>query len=581
VNDFLEILRGQKAGQIDLAALSAALERMIAQSPESRESAASALDDAHRRGILPATEYRALLAVAEAHGGWSDSTQPRSTAKRKPVPAPAPEGTTFRARPARTPSDPEPEGGGEETAEADTDHRLGDPHTWTNVGEDPLFVGRVLGRHYQLERKIGEGGMGVVYLAKDLVEADFSEKSFLAIKVLKPDFREHPDALKALHEEVRKSRALSHQNIVSVYTFDRDASVVFMTMEYLEGKSLNELIDEDFARGMPFAQAWPIIEGAGHALAYAHDRGVVHSDLKPSNVFVTAGGRPKVLDFGIARAMRHGRSRNFDVASLGALTTAYASCEMLDGQPADVRDDVYAYACVIYELLSGRHVFGGDSATQARDSNLRMQPLPSLSKLQNQTLARALAFDRSQRIGSVEDVIEGLRPRAPVRRTGAIVAASAVMLAALAAAGWWGVHRFLLPDEDLAFVNSLLKPNAEAVDSIDPERVSLLMEQGESYLEQARADFNPAFLSEGVSTAYGAFQAVLKQDPANRAAAEKILQIVKLYEDQATKLEEQGQYKRALNLIGYALKIDPASATLKGRDIELRPKAAGESDPPP
>jgi serine/threonine protein kinase len=588
VDTFLETLQRQTAGHIDLAQLSAGLERMLRQAPESRQVAANALDNAHRRGILPATEYRALLAVLDGRRVPADATKPSQTAKRGPAPdATAPRsgpgvaavGTTFRARP----SQPQPEalGGEEDAAIDDTEHRLADPHTWTHVGEDSLFIGRILGRHYQLERKIGEGGMGVVYLAKDLVEADFSEQPFLAIKVLKEDFREHPDALKALHEEVRKSRALSHQNIVAVYTFDRDAAVVFMTMEYLEGKSLNELIEEDFARGMPFAQAWPIIEGAGRALAYAHDRGVVHSDFKPSNVFVTAGGRPKVLDFGIARAMRHGRGRNFDAASLGALTEAYASCEMLDGQAADVRDDIYAYACVIYELLCGRHVFGGDSAAKAREDKLRMQPLPMLSKLQNRTLARALAFDRSQRTGSVEEVIEGLRPRAQVRRTGLVVAGVTLTVAGLAGAGWWISHRFFPADEDVAFVNSLLKANAEATDSVDPERVSLLMEQGNSYLDQASAEFNPAFLSEGVSTAYGAFQAVLKQDPANREAANKILQIVKMYEDQATKLEDQGQFKRALNLIGYALKIDPLSPILKKRQLDLRPKAASETDTPP
>jgi serine/threonine protein kinase len=254
---------------------------------------------------------------------------------------------------------------------------------------------------------------------------------------------------------------------------------------------------------------------------------------------------------------------------------------MLDGQAPDLRDDVYAYACVIYELLSGRHVFGGDSAAQARDSKMKMQPLAVLSKQQNKTLARALAFDRSQRLGSIEELIEGLRPKPPVRRTGLIVAGSTLGAAALAAAGWWVSHKYFVPDEDVRFVNSLVKPNAEAADNVDPETVNLLMEQGDSYMAQARDDFNPAFLSEGVSTAYGAFQAVLKQDPANRLAAEKILQIVKMYEEHAASLEEQGQFKRALNLVGYALRIDPASPTLMGMQKDLKPKAASETDPSP
>ena len=357
---FLKALGARTSGRGELVRVRAELEQLLHQSPAAAVAAADALDAAHSTGSLPTADYRALLAVVRV----------RETAVRS-----AP-GT--RLRNESTPATP-----------ADTDRRWDEPHTWTMAGEDPLFIGRILGRHYQLERKIGEGGMGVVYLAKDLVEADFSEQPFLAIKVLKPNFREHPDALKALHEEVRKSRALSHQNIVSVYTFDRDGPVVFMTMEYLEGKPLNELIDEDYARGMPFAQAWPIIEGAGRALAYAHDRGVVHSDFKPSNVFVTAGGRPKVLDFGIARAMRAGGGAKFDAGSLGALTTMYASCEMLAFESADLRDDVYAYGCVVYELLTGRHVFGGKSAAEARAASLKMLPLAALSKTQNRALAPA------------------------------------------------------------------------------------------------------------------------------------------------------------------------------------------------
>ena len=560
---FLNALKARTAGHGELVQVRSELEQLLNQSPGACEAAADALDSAHRAGSLPPADYRALLAVVASR---ETAAQPAAT-RPSTRPPTAPPGTRLR-------SDSMP-------AAADTDRRWEDPHTWTMTGEDPLFVGRILGRHYQLERKIGEGGMGVVYLAKDLVEADFSEQPFLAIKVLKPNFREHPDALKALHEEVRKSRALSHQNIVSVYTFDRDGSVVFMTMEYLEGKSLNELIDEDYARGMPFAQAWPIIEGAGRALAYAHDRGVVHSDFKPSNVFVTAGGRPKVLDFGIARAMRAGSGRKFDAGSLGALTELYASCEMLAYEPADLRDDVYAYACVIYELLSGRHVFSGKSAAEARDAKLKMQPLAMLSKTQNRALARALAFQRSERTGSIEELIEGLRTQEPRRRTAALIAAAVVIAALLAGAGWWASKRFMGPNEDQIFVNSLLQPNAAVSDNVDPEVIKTLMDQGDDYLAQAHEHFDPALLSEGVSTAYGAYRGVLRLDPANRPAAEKILDIVKLYESQAEALRDDNQFKRAATLIGFALKIDPNSDKLKVLQTEIEPKASDEAEKSP
>jgi serine/threonine protein kinase len=561
VEGFLKALKARTSGRGELFEVRTELEQLLAQSPGAGGAAADALDSAHRAGSLPPADYRALLEVVVSG---------RTVVQRAPADPPA-SPSTAPASTTRMRSDSNP------APALDTDRRWEEPHTWTVAGEDPLFVGRILGRHYQLERKIGEGGMGVVYLAKDLVEADFSEQPFLAIKVLKPNFREHPDALKALHEEVRKSRALSHQNIVSVYTFDRDGTVVFMTMEYLEGKPLNELIDEDYARGMPLAQAWPIIEGAGRALAYAHDRGVVHSDFKPSNVFVTAGGRPKVLDFGIARAMRAGSGRKFDAGSLGALTELYASCEMLASEPADLRDDVYAYACVIYELLSGRHVFGGKSAGEARDAKMKMQPLSVLSKAQNRALARALAFPRFERTGSIEEIVEGLRPQEPRRRTASILVGAVGLAALLAGGGWWASKRLMGPNEEQVFVNSLLKPNASVSDNVDPEEIKLLMGQGDDYLAQAREHFDPAVLSEGVSTAYGAYRAVLRLDPANRPAAEKILEIVKLYESQAEALRDDNQFKRAATLIGFALKIDPNRDSLKVLQSEIEPKASSEA----
>ena len=293
--------------------------------------------------------------------------------------------------------------------------------------------GRVLGGRYLLERKLGEGGMGVVYFASD---QEVKGESF-AIKVLKPEIRERPEALGLLREEVRKTRALGHPNIVGVYSLNSDPDCVYMLMEYLEGKTLDVLLDEDFGRGLPLQRAWPLIQDIGAALAFAHDRSVIHSDLKPANVFVTTGGKAKLVDFGIARAAR-GRPRGVDPAALGALTPAYASCEMLEGLDPDSRDDIYALACVIYEMLSGKHPFGGRTAVEARDEKRRPAAIPALSRAQNAALATALSFDREQRTASVEALIAGLAQRADPRRRPVVLAVIGVLLAA-AAAGitWW------------------------------------------------------------------------------------------------------------------------------------------------
>jgi TolB-like protein/Flp pilus assembly protein TadD len=290
-----------------------------------------------------------------------------------------------------------------------------------------LAVGQLLGGRYRIERELGEGGMGVVYLAAD--EQVPGER--FAIKVLKEELQ--AEVLALLREEVRKTRRLSHPNIVDVHSVNVDGPRLYVLMEYLEGKSLDMLLDEDFGRGMPFSRAWSIIEDVGAALGNAHDHSVIHSDLKPANVFVTTSGRTKLLDFGIARVSRgpllHKRS------GLVALTPAYASCEMLEGEEADPRDDIYSFACVIYEMLCGKRPFGELTALEAREDAAKMPPLQVLSREQNGALAQALAFDREARTASVEQLLAGLgTDKAPRSRHHAVLGAA--LIATVAALGF-------------------------------------------------------------------------------------------------------------------------------------------------
>jgi eukaryotic-like serine/threonine-protein kinase len=270
----------------------------------------------------------------------------------------------------------------------------------TSSGTARLAVGQLLGGRYRIERELGEGGMGVVYLAAD--EQVPGER--FAIKVLKEAL--HAEVLTLLREEVRKTRKLSHPNIVDVHSVNVDGQWLYVLMEYLEGRSLDSLLDEEFGRGMPFSHAWPIIEDVGAALGNAHDHSVIHSDLKPANVFVTTSGRTKLLDFGIARVSRgpllHARS------GPRAFTPAYASCEMLEGKEADRRDDIYSFACVIYEMLCGERPFGEFTALEARAAGATVPPLEGLSRGQNAALAHALSLERQARTASVEEFLKGL-----------------------------------------------------------------------------------------------------------------------------------------------------------------------------
>jgi TolB-like protein/predicted Ser/Thr protein kinase len=287
-----------------------------------------------------------------------------------------------------------------------------------------LAIGQLLGGRYRIERELAEGGMGVVYLAAD--EQVPGER--FAIKVLKESL--HPEALTLLREEVHKTRKLSHPNIVDVHSVNVDGQRLYVLMEYLEGKSLDALLDEEFGRGMPFSHAWPIIEDVGAALGNAHDHNVIHSDLKPANVFVTTSGRTKLLDFGIARVSRgpllHARS------GPRALTPAYASCEMLEGKEPDPRDDIYSFACVIYEMLCGERPFGELTALEAREDGAQVPPLAVLSREQNATLAQALAFERGARTASVEKLLEGLATEHPRRSRPAALLGAAVVAVVVA-----------------------------------------------------------------------------------------------------------------------------------------------------
>ena len=286
----------------------------------------------------------------------------------------------------------------------------------TGSGSGEAFdTPRVLKQRFVLEEKLGSGGMGTVFRAKDLRKVEARDRDpYLAVKVLNNDFRAHPDAFVALQREAAKSQALSHPNIVSIFDFDKDGEIPFMTMELLKGKELGQLLSE-YPNGLPDAMAWPIIGDVCAGLKRAHDAGITHADFKPANVFVTDEYGSKILDFGIARAVR-GNSRFgddtvFDPSKLAALTPAYASREMLLGETPRATDDIYSLAVVVYMLLTGRHPFQRVRADEAERDGLRPERIKKLSRRQWWVLARALDFHAENRPQSLDEIIAGLVTR--------------------------------------------------------------------------------------------------------------------------------------------------------------------------
>jgi serine/threonine protein kinase len=297
--------------------------------------------------------------------------------------------------------------------------------------------GDILNNRFVLEECIGAGGMSTVYKALDRRKLEANDRyPYVAVKVLNVEFRAHPDSLIALQREAKKSQSLAHPNIVRVHDFDRDGATVYMTMEYLPGESLAQLLRAPGFKGFPLDEAMRILECIANALIFAHNNGIIHADFKPANVILTDKGEVKVIDFGIARAFKRPddsdmEATRFDPGSLGALTPTYASPEMLEQQEPDPRDDVYALACIAYEMLTGRHPFGRIQATEARDGGLQPERKKSLNRRQSKALKAALAFDREKRTPSVQQFLHDMLPESAVSVPAPVYAIGKALLVTL------------------------------------------------------------------------------------------------------------------------------------------------------
>ncbi len=304
--------------------------------------------------------------------------------------------------------------------------------------QGPLQPGSVLKKRFVLETMLGKGGMGLVFGAIDRRKQEARDPNpYVALKVLNADFARHPQSFMALQREARKAQTLAHPNVATVFDFDRDGDAVYMTMELLKGRSLDAIVREARGRGNGAEVTLPIILGIAEGLAYAHRKGIVHSDLKPGNVFIAADGTAKILDFGIARAVPSSVTEEnkdeFDAGSLGAYTEAYATDEMVAGTDPHPADDMYALGIIAYELVTGFHPYQRHSAPNARKLGIRPASLKGLKRKQARAIESCLSFERTDRPQNASEFLKAFR--GVTRLQQATLAASAVL--ALTAGYLW------------------------------------------------------------------------------------------------------------------------------------------------
>ena len=225
----------------------------------------------------------------------------------------------------------------------------------------------VLGRRYQVEARIGAGGMAEVYRGLDPVL-----NRTVAIKVLNDQYARDAGFVERFRREAQAAARLNHPNIVGVYDHGSDDGTQYIVMEFIEGRTLADALGAG-RRPTPLQSA-EVARHISHALAAAHAQGVIHRDIKPANVMVTRDGTVKVMDFGIARLISGPETAPQTSAVLG--TAAYLSPEQAQGQPVDERTDIYSLGTVLYEMLSGRPPFTGESPVAIAYKQVNEAPVP-------------------------------------------------------------------------------------------------------------------------------------------------------------------------------------------------------------
>ncbi len=413
-----------------------------------------------------------------------------------------------------------------------------------------IKAGMVIKNNYRLIEPIGEGSMGVVWKAISLIqEQGESRDPYVAIKFLSRNFKQHPDALKALVRELARYQKLNHPNIVRAYELNRIGTSFFMVMEFINGISLKQFIKAN-KHGIPLKDAKPIIQNLGKALSYIHKEGIAHLDFKPDNIIYDPKQKTvKIIDFGIARLLNKSEREKtlYDPGNLSAYTKAYASREMfLDFDPAPT-DDIYALACITYELLSGKHPFNKETALKAEAKKIIAKPIKKLN--QNKALLHALAFQRQDRTATADNFLAELFPEKKKSSNKYTIVGSVIilLLSIFGEMDWKHIQAASNDPKALKISQPVTKPeNTSKIEQIKPAnkaKITRLLQQCKKHFDAKR------FTTGSKGTALDCYQQVFKLDSNNSNAKAALKAIEKFYIKkikQALYREDKEQAKKFL-----------------------------------
>ena len=369
-----------------LADMQRGISRLLQDNRSSEAEIRKVLQEQYDAGNLRKETYQLVKSMLDHYDGDSAHSRPPSVAPS-----------------LDTPSEPNPD-------EFSSTAVLPNEILREPTADDQVQVGSVLRDRFLLQERVAGGSMGVVYKALDrrLAEAG-TESPFVAIKVLSPQLARSGSALRALQQEAAKGRCLLHPNIVRFVDLDREDELYFIVMEWMEGRTLADILDSPDGKNIGTQRAIEIVKQIGEALDYAHKCGIVHADVKPGNVMIQANGDVKLFDFGIARVLQtQAAEKDFDPGVLGALTPAYSSMQVLTGDEPVPADDVFSLGCLMYRLIAGYRVFGPRNAAEASQEGMKPQRINALNDSQWRALKKAISYSRITRYESMNEFLAAL-----------------------------------------------------------------------------------------------------------------------------------------------------------------------------